>query len=304
MNLNQLKYFSVLAQTEHFTHASEMLFITQPTLTHAIKELEKELNVCLFDKEGRNIKLNNYGRVFLKYVNQALDQLEKGENQVSKLLSPESGAVNIGFLPSLAQKDIPRLLEQFNNDVSSDIRFNLSEGNTSELTEKLLSEKIDLSLSSHITDPRVVSFPIFEQELYLITPLCHPLAQKKEIDFTELKHDPFIIYKKESGIRPIVENILQKVGIAPRIAFELVNDDAICGFVSSNLGIAIVPKIYGIDQYKIVLHKVPQELYHRYIYLSCLSDRAMAPSVALFKKYVEHLSAAANAKGIASLLIS
>ncbi|MDD9149189.1 LysR family transcriptional regulator [Sporolactobacillus sp. CQH2019] len=297
MNLNQLKYFSVLAQTEHFTRASEKLFITQPTLTHAIKELEKEMNVSFFDKDGRNIKLNRYGKVFLQYVNGALETLKKGEGEMQKLLNPEHGVVNLGFLPSLAEETVPALLEKFKNDVvPSNINFNFSEGTTKEIAKKLLAGKIDVALSSSISNNSVTSIPIFEQELFLITPASHPLADKKIINFKEIEEDPFIIYKKSSGIRPIVEDILQKIHIEPKIAFELENDDTICGFVAAKLGIAIVPKIYGINHYNIVLHKIPKNLYHRYIYLNYLSNKALSPSVDLFRKYVEKIACIKSAE--------
>ena len=64
MNLNHLQYFRVLAQSEHYTHAANELNITQPSLSHAIASLEKELGIYLFEKQGRNIKLTKYGRIF------------------------------------------------------------------------------------------------------------------------------------------------------------------------------------------------------------------------------------------------
>jgi DNA-binding transcriptional LysR family regulator len=64
MNLKQLQYFRVLAKTEHYTKAAEKLYITQPSLSYSISELEKEFDTQLFEKEGRNVKLTKYGRVF------------------------------------------------------------------------------------------------------------------------------------------------------------------------------------------------------------------------------------------------
>ena len=69
MNLNQLRYFCVLAETEHYTKAAEQLAITQPTLTHSIKGLEQELGIALFDKQGRNIRINQYGKFFINKFN-------------------------------------------------------------------------------------------------------------------------------------------------------------------------------------------------------------------------------------------
>lgn len=82
MNLNQLYYFQTLAKLEHYTKASEQLYIAQPSLTHAMKELEQELGVTLFIKKGRNIQLSPEGKIFLEYVNQSLETLNIGINEL------------------------------------------------------------------------------------------------------------------------------------------------------------------------------------------------------------------------------
>ena len=68
MNLNHLSYFRVLAKLEHYTQAAEELSITQPSLSHAMSTLEKELGTYLFEKDGRNIKLTKYGKIYYEYV--------------------------------------------------------------------------------------------------------------------------------------------------------------------------------------------------------------------------------------------
>ena len=78
MNLNQLYYFVALAQTEHYCKTAEMLSITQPSLSHAISNLEDELGTILFEKRGRNIALTKYGKIFLEYATEYLQILEAG----------------------------------------------------------------------------------------------------------------------------------------------------------------------------------------------------------------------------------
>ena len=78
MNLSQLYYFRKLAEVKHYTHAAEELFISQPTLSNSISQLEKELGIPLFKREGRTIKLTRYGAEFYEYATEALNALEKG----------------------------------------------------------------------------------------------------------------------------------------------------------------------------------------------------------------------------------
>lgn len=88
MNLSQLYYFRKLAEVKHYTHAAEELFISQPTLSNSISQLEKELGIPLFKREGRTIKLTRYGAEFYEYATEALNALEKG-------IAPGKGACGL-----------------------------------------------------------------------------------------------------------------------------------------------------------------------------------------------------------------
>lgn len=85
MKLKQLYYFKRLSETEHYTEAASSLFITQPSLSHAIAELEKELGVSLFFRQGRNVRISESGKCFLPYVETALSALENGRERLKKI---------------------------------------------------------------------------------------------------------------------------------------------------------------------------------------------------------------------------
>lgn len=84
MNLNQLTYFVTLAQIENYTRAAKRLDITQPSLSHAISNLEKELQVPLFERHGRNVTMTKYGEMFLKYVQDSLHILNLGVERIQE----------------------------------------------------------------------------------------------------------------------------------------------------------------------------------------------------------------------------
>ena len=85
MNLNQLIYFASLAQLQHVTRASEKLNIAQPSLSKAIANLEQELGVDLFEKQGRNVVLTRQGKLYLDYVEKALESLEEGRSALQRM---------------------------------------------------------------------------------------------------------------------------------------------------------------------------------------------------------------------------
>ena len=85
MNLNQLYYFKTIAELEHFRLAAEKLNVAQPSLSTSMTNLEAELSVTLFEKDGRNVRLTTAGKIFLEYVNRSLNELETGIDKMKEL---------------------------------------------------------------------------------------------------------------------------------------------------------------------------------------------------------------------------
>lgn len=287
VNINQLQYFCVLAETEHYTKAAQLLAITQPSLTHSIKELEKELGVCLFNKQGRNVKINQYGYFLYQQVRPILTSLENTKSELQLLIDPRKGTINLSFLHSLSQYFIPRLIHDFLQiEENSQINFNLHQGTTKEIKEDFQANKIDIAFTSNIEGEGITSIPIMQQELLLITPIDHPLADKQEIDLAEAAKYPFIFYEQNSGLRPILDSLFKSIDVKPTIAYELADDGTVCGFVAANLGIAIVPNIFGLDRFPVKAIKIINPHYERYIYLSYCTHKYMSPPVTKFKDFI------------------
>ena len=95
MNLSQLQYFRTLAKEEHYTRAAQILSITQPSLSHAIAQLEQELGTRLFEKKGRNVVLTRYGKIFLPYVEESLKVLEEGVQRTKELNGSKEGMIHL-----------------------------------------------------------------------------------------------------------------------------------------------------------------------------------------------------------------
>ncbi|MFT9337460.1 MAG: LysR family transcriptional regulator, partial [Lentilactobacillus hilgardii] len=103
MNLRHLIFFRELARTQHMAKAAENLDISQPSLSYAIKKLENELGVPLFEPEGRNIRLTPLGKTYLNYIDKSLKTLNDGNTLIKELINPEKGHVNLGFTYTLGQ---------------------------------------------------------------------------------------------------------------------------------------------------------------------------------------------------------
>lgn len=288
MNLNHLNYFRVLAKLEHYTQAADKLSITQPSLSHAMSSLEKDLGTYLFEKQGRNIKLTKYGKIYFEYVDRALSELEKGEKKLRELTNISSGTIELGYIYTLGPTFVPALIKSFVSiGENKNIKFSFGQGTTKSLIEDLKNEKFDIVLCSYVENEEDVEFiPIRREELVVIVANDHPLAQKDFIDLRDVDNYPLIGFSEKSGIRPLINNLFEKVNITPNIICEVEEDNAVIGLVEINYGIAVVPKISSLKNYNVKVLPIINPAHERFIYLVTLKNRYLAPSVKAFKNYI------------------
>ncbi|MFT8321871.1 MAG: LysR family transcriptional regulator [Bacillus sp. (in: firmicutes)] len=287
MNLRHLHYFRVLAKFEHYTQAAAKLSITQPSLSHAISELEKELETYLFEKQGRNIRLTKYGKFFLEYVNLALDQLELGEKKLKQLTSPSHGHIDLAFIYTLGANFVPNLLKEFSSKENfENLSFKLHQSTTNEIISTIKEQKIDLAFCSYIeNEPDIEFVPLVEQELVLVVSEDHPLASLDHIDLKDTEEYPYIFFSEASGIRPIIDNMFKKINIAPHVVCEVEEDHAMAGLVSINYGIAIMPKLNALQHYKLKVISIKEPLLQRFIYVASLKNHYLSPATLQFRSF-------------------
>lgn len=288
MNLRQLEFFVTLSELEHMTQAAQALNTTQPNLSHAMNQLEKELGVPLFAKKGRNIALTKYGCFFLSYVKRSLTELYSGEQALKELVSPNQGHINFGFIYTIGTFHAPPLLQAFkNNPKNKDITFSLYQGTTTDLIKQILNEEIDLAICSLKEDDSRIDFePIIEQELILITALDHPLASANEVDLNQIVDYPLISFSKKSGLRPIINQLFEESELQmPQVVLETDEDHTVAGFVEHNFGIAIMPNIPTLSSFRVKVLKIKHLPFKRYIYLAKLKDNYLSPATLKFHDF-------------------
>ena len=148
MNLDHLRYFVKLAEVRHYTRAAEQLCISQPSLSHAINQLESELGVPLFERTGRNTTLTRFGEEFLECAQRSLGTLDVGIDSLQRSAKGE-GIVRLGFLRTLGVEYIPKLTADFlAADPDCGIQFSFHSGLSGGLIDGLLQRKFDLVFCS------------------------------------------------------------------------------------------------------------------------------------------------------------
>ena len=292
MNLDYLRYFVKLAQVGHYTKAAQQLCITQPSLSHAIRSLEEELGVPLFEKSGRNTVLTRFGEEFLGCARRTLDTLEQGVSSLQRSAQGE-GLIRLGFLRVLGIRYVPRLAARFlaaNPD--KNIRFAFHTDRTQGLLEGLQNKQYDLIFCSepapelHLSAQAVTS-----QDLVLIAPKGHPLARRHSVDLAEALAYPQIYFSEGAGLRKVVDELFAAAGGEPQIVLETEEDQVIAGLVAQGFGIAVVPYMDLLLKLDLAILEISSPPYKREFFL-VQDDRVfLSPAARDFRRFVlEHAS--------------
>nr|WP_294679053.1 LysR family transcriptional regulator [uncultured Blautia sp.] len=291
MNLNQLTYFVTLAQIENYTRAAKRLDITQPSLSHAISNLEKELQVQLFERHGRNVTMTRYGEMFLKYVQDSLHILNLGVERIQEAARIPGGSISIGYIHTQGRRFIPELVRGFTDSrKGKKIDFHFQNAATGNLIQGLKDERFDVIFCSKAEGEKEISFvPVAEEKLIAIVPEKHPLAAKNTVSVQELGQYPQVAFPPSSGLYFVIRELFEKEGIMPETAFEVEEDGALAGMVAEGFGVAIAPDVPVIHTLPVKILNIENLHYRRYIYMGMLKNRYPSALVESFRDYIlEH----------------
>lgn len=290
MNLYQLRYFALLAQTGHFRKTAEQFCIAQPSLSHAISLLEKELGVTLFEKQGRRSVLTPEGTEFLKYVEKSLLALDEGILNMHHLAMGE-GKIELGFLRTLGVEFVPEVTRKFlEHQQGKNVCFKFNTGVTPSLIEGLKDETYDIVFCTKCENASDIEFiPVARQDLVVIVPRNHPLSKRCAISLEELAPYSQVYFSRASGLRSIVDDLFQKVQVKPQIAYEIEEDIVIAGLVSKGFGVAIVPYMTELLRMEVKILQISHPYWERNFYMATLKSHHLTPAVKNFHDYVaEH----------------
>ncbi|WP_067932559.1 LysR family transcriptional regulator [Alicyclobacillus kakegawensis] len=239
MELLQLHYFQVVARLEHMTDAARSLHVTQSSLSKTIQRLEEDLGVPLFDRSGRTLRLNKFGRTFLHRVDKAMFELEQGKQEIRDLSSPESGSVELAVNTA---GTLPEILQKF-RDKQPHVHFHVQTSNTEEMRTLLRRGEVDFCLSSPPVQGEDIECQVLWLDSILVAvPKGHRLSDKSSVAVTDLKDEWFVGLKRGYPTRDITDRILQSFGFAPKYVYEGDEPARILSLVEAEIGIAFVPE--------------------------------------------------------------
>lgn len=243
MNLNQLRVFHVTAKAQSFTRAADALFLTQPGISKHIKELEEYYDTRLFDRLGKKVVLTQAGEILYEKTEIIFNMIDQLKVEIDELQGLNRGALNIGASITMGIYILPVVLGRFrsmypNIDVRVDIALN------QQIAEMVIGNSIDFGfLGASVSDDRLKLEPCYKDELVVIMPSNHEWAHRNAIKPHELLRQPFILSRRGSGTRVVIEERLGRIGISLKNTLEFGNTEAVKKAVEAGLGVSIVSKV-------------------------------------------------------------
>lgn len=243
MELRNLITFSKIASLSSYSKAAENLGYAQSTITTQMQLLEEELGVKLIERTGRKIKLTNSGETFLKYANEIIDLVNESKEVIRSESIPK-GTLKIGVIESLCTIRLPKILEIY-HEKYPDVNIELKVGICSELREMLKKNIVDIIfvLDRKIDDEKLILYLNKYEPMAILCSPSNKLAKKCNVTLDDIKNESLILTEKGCSYRKEFEQILKKKSINTNLVLESGSIEAIKGFVKSNIGITLLPKM-------------------------------------------------------------
>lgn len=281
MDPRQLTYFSVTARYEHMGKAAAELGISDSALSRSIARLEERCGAALFDRVGRGLRLNGYGRVLLHHVDRALAELDNGEREIQAMVNTAHTVITLGFLPSLGVAHVPTLVMRFSRS-HPESQFNLRQAASDALRDQLLDGSIDVFLGTNrYPDPQIEWQPLWRERLVALVPRQHRLANRTEIDLADIAREPLLTVKHGCTLRRMVEEFARASGFAANIAFEGEDASTLVGLVAAGFGVGLVPESVALAGRRTVRVRL-RTLQWRTIGIGSVKSRYRSPIVDAF----------------------
>jgi len=221
MELRHLRYFLAAAKAQNFTLASNRLFITQPTLSHQIKQLEDELGVALFTRIGRSVHLTAAGELFRTYATRALQDVELGREALNDMQNLKHGHLTLGVLASFGTLTLPSILADFNAAYPG-IKITVLRLRSGEIEKRLLDGELNLGVANTpARSDQIDVYPLIDDPLALLVGDGHPLAHCASIALSDIEKHSLVLLTPEYSSRQLIDASFAANGIVPRIMMEM-----------------------------------------------------------------------------------
>ena len=280
MTLHQLKVFLTVAKLKSYTLAAEKLRVRQPSVTLLVQGLERELKIKLFERLGNKIHLTRAGEELLLVADEIVGKAAGLKERVDEIKGLKKGKIAVGGSGIATATFLPLAVQSFKKEHAG-IEVVLRIQRSDELERQLLSGELDLAILGRApSSPLLLAEPYRDEEVSVIAPPDHPLAQMRLVSLALIAKEPLITYEKGTHIRDMVEARFSEAGIpfVPRLEVDhqLGARDAVKGTVAGGLGIGFLTKshvVFDVKAGRLKMLKVPELNLKRTMYIAVHKNR-------------------------------
>ena len=247
MDLNRYRYFATVAEMKSFTKAAEVMHISQPALTKAIRKTEEEVGLTLLDRESTPLRLTYAGERFLGEVRKILYVQDNLEREMSEIATGKKGKVTIGVPAESASRCLPRVLPDF-MATHPDIEIDIVEGSSDSFETGMLDGSIDLSIYTLPVHSKDLDFRIVEERpILLVSSNRHPLARNVDLgrngpgtpsylEPARLNGEKFLTLPPDRGLYRVAMQILERHGLTVDIVLQMTNSYTVSCLAAAGMG--------------------------------------------------------------------
>lgn len=241
MEFRHLKTFQTILKTGSFLQAAEQLQYAQSTITLHIQQLEAELGVKVFDRQGKKLQLTSAGRALATHANLLLHRAEILHQEMLELVAGKNGHLRIGSIEPVASLRLPSLLVDFCREYPK-VRLTLETGVTEVISQRVAEGKLDVAICSPPSAKLELSFEtLFYDSMALLIPKAHLLSQKDVIQVADLAQERLLLTEANCPYRQVFEREILSCGVNPYSGIEIMSLKALQKMVESGLGIGVMP---------------------------------------------------------------
>ncbi|MET0066430.1 MAG: LysR substrate-binding domain-containing protein [Candidatus Thiodiazotropha sp.] len=246
MTLNELRYIVAVAQKRHFGHAAEACFVSQPTLSVAVKKLEEELGVGLFERGQGEVSLTAAGERIVAQAQRVLEEAGMIRQLANQSEDQLAGPLRVGAIPTVGPYLFPSLIPILHHRAPG-MSLVIREQVTSVLTEQLKQGELDVVVVSLPYDePGIMTRPLYNESFSVLLPNQHPLAAHEQIEVSQLEREEVLLLGHGHCFREQVKKICPGClhtanGDTIKKSLEGGSLETICYMVASGIGISVIP---------------------------------------------------------------
>lgn len=279
MELYQIRYVLTAAETLNFTRAAERCNVSQPALTKAVKNLEEELRAPIFTREGKRVRLSDFGRSILPTLRQMQEQAERARAIADEYRLLDKVPVRLGVLGTIGSVRIARYLAAFQSDFEG-VEVEVAEATLAELLNKLDRGSLDLAIANPcegVPDSFHVR-PIYSEKYVVVLPPDHPLAERNVVRLNDLSGQPYVD-RLSCEMREMFTAVCNEKEVQLYARFRSAREDWVQAMVLARIGIAVMPE-YSVTIPDLVQRPIIEPTISRTIGLLSVPGRPFSQATA------------------------